>query len=288
MAKKTRAESDELRNKLFQMLYLRREEISFDIPYQEIANVLEIDVRTANQAAQDVVDFFSNIRPNSRGINVGPNSYYQKNLLSEVEIKRELAGCFISQIKQDARVHAIACGNGTTVKECALNLIPLRDLYNVLITTNLGIIEALKGDQIYNLILCGGEFKSEINGCVGWQAVQAFKDTRCEAAVIGISGLNGKGELFVRFAEETEILRQISNSITSHIYIVGSAKKFCQEDTFKFLDINDLLEEKEALKFTIITSSFEDLGSSVMKKKAESVFKELKNIDSRVKVVMAK
>jgi len=287
MAKKTQAESDEIRNQLCKKLYQRREEICFEMPFQVIANDLGIDVRTANQAAQDIVNFFSNIRPNSRGINVGPNSFYQKNLLSEVETKRKLAECFIAQIKQDTRIHAIACGNGTTAKECALYLIPHRDLYNVLVTTNLGIIEALKGDQIYNLILCGGEFKSEINGCVGWQAVQAFKDTRCEAAIIGISGLSGSGELFVRYAEETEILRQISHSIISHVYVVGSAKKFCQEDTFKFLDINDFLKEKKNLRFTIITSSFEELSNAEMKKKAESVYNDLKKIDERVKVVIA-
>lgn len=287
MAKKTKGQSDEVRFQLFKMLYQRRGEISFNVPFQVIANELEIDIRTANQAAQDIINFSDNIRPNSRGVNVGPNSFYQKNLLSETLTKRKLAECFISEIQQDGRIHALACGNGTTVTECALNLIRNRNLYNVLITTNMGIIESLKGDEIYNLMLCGGEFKSEVNGCVGWRTVKAFEDTRCEAAVIGISGLNKRGELFVRYAEETEILRQILYSVTSRIYVVASAKKLCQEDTFKFLDISDLLKEKKEIKFTIITSSFEELENSEMKK-AELVYNELKEIDNRVKIVMAK
>lgn len=44
-----------------------------------------------------------------------------------------------------------------------------------------------------------------------------FKSARCEACIIGVSGINSNCELFVRYYEEVEVLRQIVRSATGRI-----------------------------------------------------------------------
>jgi DeoR/GlpR family transcriptional regulator of sugar metabolism len=291
MAKKPQAESDAIRFELFKILYAKYGQRGFHLAFSDIASAFQIDARTASQAVYDIIEFSAALHPDPHGVTLKPQSYYQENLASEPETKKRLAAAFLAEMKANTnntnRVHALACGNGTTVTSCVRVLLPERDLYNVLITSNLGIIESQKGGPIYNLTLCGGVFKSEINGCVGSQAVRTFEDSRCEAALIGVSGINTRGELFVRYSEETEVLKQIANSTTSHIYVVASAKKLSQEDTFKFLDIRDTLERKANIRFTIITSPFQELDTQEKKDKAEVVYNKLKEMDKKVKVVMA-
>jgi hypothetical protein len=290
MAKKPQAQSDAIRLDLFKMLYPKHGQSGFRLSFPEIASALQIDVRTASQAVHDIINFSASLHPEPHAVTLNPQSYYQKNLSVEEDIKKRLGIALLATMKGDPDredVHLIACGNGTTVTVCVRALLTERNLYNTLITSNLGIIESQKGSPINNLMLCGGVFKSEINGVFGAPAVRAFEDVRCEVALIGVSGINKRGELFVRYSEETEVLKQIANSTTSHIYIIASAKKLTQEDSFKFLDIRDVLKRKPTLKFTVITSRFQELDNQDMQKKAESVCNELKEMDKRIQIVMA-
>jgi DeoR/GlpR family transcriptional regulator of sugar metabolism len=285
----TKEDSSQLRAEIFQMLLSRwrRQSGGSLLQHREVEQALHINRKTVNTIFRDIADISADITLSSEGIRAGRQTYYHDNLPVAREWKDAIADKLVGLIPASA---TLACSAGTTVACCVKRLIEAGD-YHVIVTNNMGVIDQLSCGDISNLIFTGGEYKPGIHGCVGDKVVEAFGEARCGAALIGVSGINEEGELFVRHFEEIAVDKQIVRSVTNDIFILAHIGKLAQVDTWRFTSISDLLQDERRpnLKIYLITNPCELLSKEKhLQESAEKVYDALRKIDPiRVKVITA-
>jgi len=255
------------------------------LEHREVENKLSLNIKTVKDIFQDIADISTDIVLGSEGIRTSRQTYYYDNLPIAREFKNAIADEFVKQIPKDV---TLACSAGTTVTSCVRRLIEKRD-YHVIVTNNIGVINQLSYGDISNLIFTGGEYKPGIHGCVGDTVVGAFADAKCQAALIGVSGINEEGDLFVRHFEEVAVNKQIIRSVTKDIFIVAHADKLSQIDTWRFGNIRELVRDsqKPDLNVCVITNAYELLSEQNRREQAEKVYNSLLKIDDKkVKVIV--
>ncbi|MHC4624102.1 MAG: DeoR/GlpR family DNA-binding transcription regulator [Planctomycetota bacterium] len=204
--------------------------------------------------------------------------YYNRNVRVARKAKDEIARKFVALIRTGPNF-TLACSAGTTAARCVGRLVEAGN-YHVIVTNNLGVFDQLRGSDITSIVFTGGEYRPSIRACVGHTAVQAFKEVRCEAALIGASGINAKGELFVRHCEEVPVFKQIVKSATRSVFIVAHASKLVQEDAWWFVSIPQLRMDNPELEICLVTNSCESLEKD--KEHAQRVVKALKKMGVKV------
>lgn len=219
------------------------------LKYRDAEKALRVNRKTARSVLRDIADISADIVIVSDGIRAGRDTYYHKHIRIAREAKDKMANKFASLIPQNV---TLACSPGTSVAYCVRRLIEERQ-YHVIVTNNMGVLDMLARSDIANLVFTGGDYASAIHACVGNDAVEAFSRAKCQAALIGVSGISESGELFVRHSPEVGVLYQIVQSATNLIYIVADSHKFLQPDTWRFARIPQLFEEKSDLEIYLIT-----------------------------------
>lgn len=285
----TKGDSLQLRTEIFKMLLAKCEESPEKslLEYRAVEEALRINGKTVRAIFSEIANISADIALCPEGICVGYQTYYHSNVRRELGFKNAIAKEFVQLIPSNV---TLACSAGTTVTYCVKHLVETRH-YHVIVTNNMGIVDQLKGSDIANLVLSGGEYKPGIHGCVGNKAVEAFKDARCEAALIGISGINDEGELFLRHCEEIAVLDRIVRTVTHFIFIVADIYKLTQVDTWRFAKISQLLDDKQRpdLRIYLITNSHDSLSQDkYLRDRAKKVCNVLQNMDPRLEVVLAK
>lgn len=236
-----KTDSLELRTSAFRLLFEKwKKETAPLLKYQDVARSLAINSKTARAVLQDIADISADIVIVSDGIRAGRDTYYHDHVRIAREAKDKIADKFVTLIPQNV---TLACPAGTSVAYCVRRLIEERR-YHVIVTSNMGVLDLLARGDIANIVFTGGEYAPSIHGCVGNDAVEAFKRARCQAALIGVSGISESGELFVRHTPEVAVLNQIVQSATERIYIVADLGKCLQPDTWRFAEIPQLYKEK--------------------------------------------
>ncbi len=184
-------------------------------------------------------------------------------------------------------MNGLALGPGSTVLICTKVLAEEEKLPNVIVTNSLGVYDALKGYQITDLILTGGEYKAEIHACVGRGAVEGFRNARCEVSILGVSAINNDGELLVKYYDETDVLKQMLWSTSKRIFVVTSNEKFVSRDTFPVARIKELLEEINNVEIYIVTNSCKDLEDKEKQRQVKEVASTLEKIGNgkRLKII---
>ena len=278
----TKEDSLALRGDAFKMLLEKWRSGNAEplLTYQDAEKAFGVNRQTTRSVLREIADISADIITVSDGIRAGRDTYYHKHARMSREAKVRIANKFASLIPQNV---TLACSPGTSVAYCVRRLLIEERQYHVVVTNNMGILDLLARSDIANLVFTGGEYLPAIHACVGKDAVDSFERARCQAALIGISGISESGELFVRHSPEVTVLNQIVRSVTHLIYIVADLSKFLQLDTWRFAHIPQLLAEKNesGLQIYLITCIDKSLEKHQVVH-ARKVAKALENMGVKV------
>ncbi|MHC4534672.1 MAG: DeoR/GlpR family DNA-binding transcription regulator [Planctomycetota bacterium] len=267
---------------VLELLLNRRQEASADkkLTFVEIEMKLNVPRRRLKSILRKISEVSSGITFVSDGILVQRETYYHKHLDLDNDLKDVLADKVVSILPND--VITVACSGGTTVAKCVKRFAE-RKRYHEFLTNNLGVIDQIGGSrEIGTVVLTGGRYDSGVHGCVGDQSIEEFKKARSEAALIGVSGINAKGELFVKHYVEKPVNKQIIKSTTNYIFIVADITKFTKEDSWQWATIDtDILNENERrdLELIIVTNDPVELSDNQKREQAQRVIASLKKIE---------
>jgi len=290
------SKSRELRIEVLKMLYDKHKESTGNtiLTYNEVEKNLnnrnlQVNRKTTRSLLNEVAVISTDITLVPDGILLRPETYYHNSLKKYPGLKYDIANEFVEVLHKNADLATLACSAGSTVAISIKRLVEKRR-YHVIVTNNFGIIDQLRGIvDVGSIIICGGEYNAGLHGCIGNQAVEAFDRAKCEAAVIGVSGINGEGELFVRHCEEIGVNQQILKSVTKYVFIVADVNKLVQEDTWRCAVVSDLLQDEKRpdLRVFVITNPIDKLPEKKkLKEQAKKVCEALQNI-KRVEVIFA-
>jgi len=296
LGRPTESKSRELRFEVLKMLYDKYKDSPGNtvLTYYEVEKNLnnknlQVNRKTTKSLLNEIAGISTVITLVPDGILLRPETYYHNSLKKYAELKDEIANEFVKVLHKNANLATLACSAGSTVATSIKRLVEKRR-YHVIVTNNFGIIDQLRGTvDVGSIIICGGEYNAGLHGCVGNQAVEAFDRAKCEAAVLGVSGINGEGELFVRHCEEIGVNQQILKSVTKYVFIVADVNKLVQEDTWRCAVVSDLVqnEKRPGLKVFVITNPIDKLRKQKkLKEQAQKVCEALQNIE-RVEVIFA-
>lgn len=259
----------------------------FELKFDKLESALGVTRKTIIKIAHDIKDIFDLGLTISRGgIRLGHQFYYEEQMYKDRLLKEVISEVFVAQLVKHP-VRGLACGPGSTTFFCLRKLLNLRNLYNEVLTNNLLIIDFLDGVNHNPCILTGGIMNRDINATLGKGGLDTFGNFKCDCGLIGLSGINEKGELFLQYYEETVILEQIAKCVRNRIYIVATIEKFTLDDTFKFCSLEELLKVNPDLEICIITTptnTLNDGANGVVK--AEKVLNMLRSND-RINLIIA-
>ncbi len=190
---------------------------------------------------------------------------------------------------------SVACSAGTTVAYC-VNALRKARRYTRLLTNSLAnITDGIPArNEPAELENTGGVYHREINAFTGDRPIEAFAKERCQSALIGVSGLDESGALYVRFREELRVLSTITRSVTERILIVSDIGKLCRlkkQDEWAFATLGQLLADagRPGLEICLITNPPSVLPAADGRKVARVLegLEELSRRDSRFSIVFA-
>lgn len=233
--------------------------------------VQRVSIKSVRAIFRDISDILPEVVPSADGVHIGREAFYWASYRTASEWKTEIAEKCVKLIAPNI---TLACGPGSTVVYCIKRVIQEGHCF-VIVTNNAGIIDHAANSRISDLVFVGGEYNANIHGCVGVAAVEGFKKAKCHAALVGVSGINEAGDLFVRHSEEVPVVREMIQSVSDIIFIVAHARKLIQVDAWKFINIRDLLEKKPHLEIHLITNPCKSLGEKD-RDRAEHVVQELR------------
>jgi hypothetical protein len=271
----------QLRGKAFEIVWKKWKEGSFGslIDYEEAKNILKVDPKSVRAIFRDISDISPEVAVVAEGVRVGRPTFYHSSCRTAGELKSALFDKCVDLVPPAI---TLACGPGSTVAYCVRHLVQA-GRYHVIVTNNVGIIDQVGGSEINDLVFVGGEYNARIHGCVGNDAVKGFGKVTCQAALVGISGINGIGDLFVRHSDEVPVVSKMVQTVSDYIFIVADIRKFIQVDTWKFIGIPQLFEEKPNRKIYLITNSYESLEEK-NRDRAKQVVESLEKMGVKVEL----
>ena len=199
--------------------------------------------------------FLLGLARTQRGLRLGgSSSYYRGSLARDIELKTRVAAKVYDLAKG---LRSLAFGPGTTAALCARQL---REEGGcpVLVTCNLGLIDLLGEGGVGAIELVGGTYAASIHACVG-RAAEGFRQAHCEAAIVGVSGIDAEGRLYVAHTSEVPVICELLRAVTTDVYIVFDSTKIGKTDTFEFTTIRAILAESSHPSRTvhIVTNSLD-------------------------------
>ena len=255
-------ESLKYRQRSFELLLTGKE-----LTVETLRAELKVSAKTARRLLTMLEDSCQRLVRTQRGLRIGgPGPYYFESLARSLQ-EKEAIGSKLVEVSQGER--SVACGPGTTVVVAARKQ---REAGNwpVLVTSNMGAI-GLVGERSPGIIeLVGGTYDVATHAVVG-SAAEGFERSKCEAAVIGVSGIDAEGGLHVAHSSERPVLVALLKSATSRIYVLFDHSKLLRMDTFRVATIQSLLEEVPGRTVHLITNALPpgDKRRSVLAKFAQ-------------------
>lgn len=144
-------------------------------------------------------------------------SYLEKSIIHQEEKQRIAQG--VIDLIQDGMT--LMMDAGSTVFTVA-KMLGMRN--NLTVFTNAPRTALLLDDYQINTHILGGEFRSNSNALIGGWTVNAIKEIRADAAIIGTSGFCGRKGPCVENFPESEIKKaMISNS--NKVIVIGDSSK---------------------------------------------------------------
>lgn len=278
-----------LRAEALELILDKRQKSTEDykLTFKEIEQKLKVNRRRSKSIFREISAISADVTFITDGILVKRETYYHNHLGMDWPLKDALADKVVDIFPND--VTTVACSGGTTVAICVKRFAERRR-YHEFFTNNVGVIDQVGGSrEIGKVVLTGGSYDSDVHGCVGDQSIEEFKKARCEAALIGVSGINKEGELFVKHCVEKPVNKQIIKFTKSYIFIVADINKFTQEDSWQWATITtDILSDRErkGLAVYVVTNSLDKLSDKKKREQAKNVIASLSKMD-RVTVVLA-
>lgn len=166
-------------------------------------------------------------------INMGiayERSHTEKKTLHETE-KKEIAGMAASMIRDGETVFL---GPGTTLEQIAYSLI---DRKIRVVTNSLPVFEILNQSSSVDLILTGGEYRSNTGAFVGSVAMRALENMRFSKAFISVNGI-AQGAVYTYSEAEGAIQRNALNAAVEKI-LAADFSKFGSYDFYEFFLLKD-------------------------------------------------
>lgn len=200
---------------------------------------LGCSLKAARRILADIERLHLELARTQRGLRVGGSSSYYPNSLGRFRQLKDRVAEKVCEIAKGLR--SLACGPGTTAALCARQLREEGGC-SVIVTCNLGLIDLLGEGGVGAIEVVGGMYDDSIHACVG-RAAQGFRQAHCEAAIVGVSGIDLHGRLYVAHSSEVPVICELLRMATADIYIVFDSTKIGKTDTFEFITIQALLGE---------------------------------------------
>ncbi|HWR21855.1 MAG TPA: DeoR/GlpR family DNA-binding transcription regulator [Feifaniaceae bacterium] len=126
--------------------------------------------------------------------------------------------------------------SGSTVLSLAKQLVLKRDI--TVFTNSLKAAQHLV-DHGVRVYLPGGEVRSTSNALTGGWTLRAFKEIRADLAILGTSGVKGRGGPCVESMEEAEVKRAMMASARKTMVLADASKGDC-DALVQFADWEDV------------------------------------------------
>lgn len=273
--------SVDLRTALFRTIYecVFRPSPIYEMNFNNLESSLGVTRKTIIQISRDLTDIFGlGLTVSRGGIIIGHSFFYEEQMCKARTLKEAISVAFVEQLEKN-HVRGLACGPGSTTYYCLKKLLVRKGLYREVVTNNLLIKDLLDNENHNPCILTGGVINRDIMATLGRGRLDAFGSFKCEGGLIGVSGFNHKGELYVQNYAETESLEQIAKCVRNRLYIVAAINKFTLEDTYKFCSLEELLKDNPDLQICVITTPTNTISDSNGVEKAEKVLNMLRSND---------
>jgi DeoR/GlpR family transcriptional regulator of sugar metabolism len=230
----SKEETTQSRYRAFEIL-INGEELTPD----RLQSELGCTPKTARRILAQFSDMEQRLARTQRGLKLGgTNSSYYLQSLGRNRAHKEAVAALMREVASSEA--SVAAGPGSTIALCAQRL-RKDSLWPVIVTSNMGIVDLVGEGGVGIIELVGGLYDPATHACVG-RAADGFRQANCQAAVVGVSGIDSRGGLHVAHSSEVPVLRALLDAATKRIYIVFDATKIEQTDTFEFSTIRDLRE----------------------------------------------
>lgn len=187
----------------------------------------------------------------------GQDSYYKSQLGRHEDLKQAVAKKVAEELDE---VTSLAAGPGTTVADAIPYIMDANEGSSPSIVTNSVAVQQALFTQKANLEMTGGTYSRDIHAFVGEQTISFFRKANFSRAIVGVSGIDKEGNLYVKYSSEIPVVQQILNSTTETIYILATVRKLGKSDTWP---IAKLKEIQDSATVSVITNPMEDfLGGS--------------------------
>jgi len=162
------------------------------------------------------------------------NTPYKTRQSTQYEAKRQIAEATAALIPDGS---SLFLNIGTTTEAIATALLQHKNLH--VVTNNVHVAVILGQNETFNIMLAGGQFRASDGGVVGIDSVDFIKKFRLDIGIIGVSGIDNKGNLldFDRL-EVSTAQGVIENS--SRVILVADHDKFGRRAMNKIGVLNDI------------------------------------------------
>jgi len=225
-----------------------------------------VDRKTARHLLRDIARLGSQTAFAEGGLRIR-DSYYYHASGKHLDLKERIAQKVAEVIPVGSSVVA---SPGSTVSMSVAALVELGK-YVVITTNNVGVVDVSRGYSAEHIELLGGAYRHGVHATVGEAVVRRLGDLKPSIALIGVSGMDIHGGLFVRHEEELSVLRKMVEIATDLIVIAADIHKLADRDTWEFARIDELQKRK---RVQLVTNKLESLKGADKERRdrAQKVF----------------
>jgi DeoR family transcriptional regulator, aga operon transcriptional repressor len=167
-------------------------------------------------------------------------SYHEQARKEFIRPKARVAACAVDLFKS-IPYPSISMSPGTTVCLVAAMMV-VKSRPADIISNSLSLCDVPMPESI-KLTLTGGLYARATHSLVGKDSEQGFERFRNQVrvGVLGVSGVNKHGELFVHHSDEIPSLQAMLRSVSGHLFVVCDRSKLARVDPWRIADIESLV-----------------------------------------------
>lgn len=162
------------------------------------------------------------------------NIIYDQRKLLFTDEKRRIAELAARHIPDGA---SLCINIGTTTEAVAFALLGHKNLR--ILTNNLNVARICAGNESFEVIIAGGTVRSHDLGVIGPETEQFIQEFRMDFGIIGISGIDGKGNLLDYDYREVSVARAII-AHSRRVFLVCDKSKFGRPAMVRVGHVNQL------------------------------------------------
>jgi hypothetical protein len=231
------------------------------------------------RALDKIVELAELIKLGPDGIQAAPRSYYQLHAMENRPFKDAVARKVAEIIPTGT---SLACTEGSTVAMCVREILARRK-HVAIATNNCAIVQ--QNFEDIEIHFSGGQFDPSSYSCTGPEAAEYFREYKCRTCLMGVSGIDGDGKLYVYHAADCRVRSVALEFTTDSVIIAADATKLLRRDPWHVADIQQLLDR---LQVTLVTNSPDVLrGQERKRQHARHVLEQLKEKLPALRIVCA-